>query len=855
VKFPWTRDASRRALAIWSARICPNIRHCSLFRPALEKWGVSHTTNWMLAKDKVWNGRTLRTKPMRIAHYIGTLGPGGAERQLTYMASAQRDAGNEVTVYCLSLDSESDKHFLPELVEHSVAVYAPHKNAADNMLRLFDNRGIDKLIADYIAPKIRVHALALASELLEFKPDILHCWLDLTNCAGTWAGLLAGVPHIICSFRSANPSNFNETFYPGMAGWMHTAYSFFARLPSITFLANAHVVAKDYADWLAISSDQITVVHNGLDVCQMPHPEHQDIVDLRQKLGIPKGAPVIAGIFRLTEEKRPFDFLQIIAKVRETIPDLYVVHVGIGELEADFVTEAKRLGIQDYIRLLGQRNDVPQVMTMANILLHCARSEGFSNVVLESSWFCTPPVTTRVGDMEIIVKNGESGFLHDVGAIDDMAASVKLLLNDPEKCSQFARRGHKHVRDNFPHTHMLDETMKLYCEVAKRSEVSPCAQKPDLPSTDFRPVEIALKQPDATYPHDVHKPLNQKKNAFSYQEPEDKRTTMNFINILACPEHHVELGIETKNGPKFTCPYGCSYPVIRNIPRFVSSDMYTSSFGLQWNTFRKTQLDSYSGTSISRERLTRLLNGSLDMVKGKNVLEAGCGAGRFTEILLQAGANVVAFDLSSAVDANLENCNHLYNDGNYYVFQGDILKPPFQTDLFDVVICIGVIQHTPCPEETIAALCKQVKPGGQLIIDHYTYGYGSTPSRQLLRKLLLQVPPETALEFCRELTDLLWPVHQFFFENKDVQQFTPFRNLFLELSPAVDHQYCYPELKEQAKTWSMLDTHDTLTDVYKHLRSTEEIESCLRKYGMVDINAVYAGNGVEARATKPIQQS
>jgi hypothetical protein len=49
----------------------------------------------------------------------------------------------------------------------------------------------------------------------------------------------------------------------------------------------------------------------------------------------------------------------------------------------------------------------------------------------------------------------------------------------------------------------------------------------------------------------------------------------------------------------------------------------------------------------------------------------------------------------------------------------------------------------------------------------------------------------------------------------------------------------------------MLDTHDTLTDYYKHLRSTEEIEAALRTAGMVDIETAYAGNGVEARARKP----
>ena len=111
---------------------------------------------------------------------------------------------------------------------------------------------------------------------------------------------------------------------------------------------------------------------------------------------------------------------------------------------------------------------------------------------------------------------------------------------------------------------------------------------------------------------------------------------------------------------------GEHYPVINRIPRFVPLENYASSFGLQWNAYRRTQLDSYTGLPISKSRLTRLAGGSLDIFKEKNVLEAGCGAGRFTEIMLQEGANVFAVDISTAVEANYLNCNAY---PNYFVCQ------------------------------------------------------------------------------------------------------------------------------------------------------------------------------------------
>lgn len=151
------------------------------------------------------------------------------------------------------------------------------------------------------------------------------------------------------------------------------------------------------------------------------------------------------------------------------------------------------------------------------------------------------------------------------------------------------------------------------------------------------------------------------------------------------------------------CENGCVFPILRAIPRFVPDDGYASSFGLQWNKYRTTQLDSHTGLKISRDRLTRLLGGSLDIVKDKTVLEADCGAGRFSEIFLEAGAHLCAVDLSTAVDANYQNCSKF---PNYSVCQTSIYELPFPPEQFDLVICIGVIQHTPKPEQTMTALCR-----------------------------------------------------------------------------------------------------------------------------------------------------
>ena len=328
---------------------------------------------------------------------------------------------------------------------------------------------------------------------------------------------------------------------------------------------------------------------------------------------------------------------------------------------------------------------------------------------------------------------------------------------------------------------------------------------------------------------------------------------MKELVTLVCPEHQEPLsrpGLEV-----YVCPKGCRHPVVNHIPRFVPKTSYADAFGLQWNAFRRTQLDSFTGTTLSRNRLANIVGGTLEALRAKTVLEAGCGAGRFTEVMLDAGARVFAVDLSTAVEANFENCSQFED---YFVCQADIGRLPTLPGTFDAVVCVGVIQHTPDPEETIAKLCAYVRPAGWLFMDHYPPEYPATPSRRALRGLLLKVPPQHALRLSSSLVALLWPLHQLVWRLlgrptvRGRWWARKSRGAFLYLSPVVDYQSAYPELGPHLlRTWALLDTHDTLTDRFKHLRSESQIRAQLEKCGMLEIHTQIGGNGVEARAQRP----
>lgn len=128
---------------------------------------------------------------------------------------------------------------------------------------------------------------------------------------------------------------------------------------------------------------------------------------------------------------------------------------------------------------------------------------------------------------------------------------------------------------------------------------------------------------------------------------------------------------------------GHRFPVVNGIPRFVDAGHYATSFGLQWNRFRKTQLDTPDALTLSEARFFASTDWDGQDLSGQNILEVGSGAGRFSRVVLQrTGADLYSVDLSDAVDANLANNGP---DDRLHLYQADIYALPFAAGTFDKV--------------------------------------------------------------------------------------------------------------------------------------------------------------------------
>ena len=307
--------------------------------------------------------------------------------------------------------------------------------------------------------------------------------------------------------------------------------------------------------------------------------------------------------------------------------------------------------------------------------------------------------------------------------------------------------------------------------------------------------------------------------------------SIDLLSLLRCPRCRNSLKREEQG---YVCP-NCrrSFPQERGVTRFVDASNYADSFGFQWQRYARTQLDDAASDESDKD--FRLKTGfTPEDLKGKLVLDVGCGMGRFADVATRWGATVVGIDLSAAAEVAARNLA----DRDFVALQADVFALPFLPQSFDYIYSIGVLHHTPNCEQAVKSLPQYLKPGGRLAVWLYSSYNPWYRFSDIYRRFTPRLPATTLHGILRVAVPTINAVDS-------ALRVVP--GIGRPLSGLV--RLVLPVNRNPNPQWRVLDTFDWYSPKYQSKHSYEEVFRWFESCGMEDLHV--ADVPISVRGRKP----
>jgi glycosyltransferase involved in cell wall biosynthesis len=365
----------------------------------------------------------VQAESLRVAWIAGTLGPGGAEKQLVYAVAALLQARVTVRVYALT---RGEEHELSLRSLGAAPVYCGR----------------------FGLPPARLATLALA--LRGFRPHVVHSVHFYTNLYAAAAARACGALSV-GAIRSDLTRELRLHPFWGRR---------LLRWPD-AIVTNSTVAAEN-ARRAGRPADSVFVLPNTLD-----------LADFDRRAALPVGGtpewprPCVAAIGRLIAVKRIDRFLRALALARRRRPDLTGLVVGDGPERASLEALAAELELlPEGVRFLGRRDDVPGILARVDALVLTSDQEGSPNVVLEAMAAGRPVIATPAGEVRHLVRQNRTGFVVAFDDAEELAARIVEVTGTGDLASVLGREGRRLVEAEHGVEDLPRKLLRVYADAA-----------------------------------------------------------------------------------------------------------------------------------------------------------------------------------------------------------------------------------------------------------------------------------------------------------------------------------------------------------------------------------------------------
>jgi L-malate glycosyltransferase len=215
-----------------------------------------------------------------------------------------------------------------------------------------------------------------------------------------------------------------------------------------------------------IAAHRVGVIYNGIPLERFgsqPTPSEREAI--RAAIGLRPDDLVLIQVARLDYLKDHATAIRTVERVSTRCSRARLVLVGDGPERETIAEMVRERGLEDHVRLLGQRDDIPRLMGASDIVFLTSISEGIPLTLIEGMAAGRPVVSTRVGGVVEVVVDGQTGLLAPGGEFESLAAHVLRLAELPEQRHQMGRAGRARAESLFTERRMHESYKKCYNEM------------------------------------------------------------------------------------------------------------------------------------------------------------------------------------------------------------------------------------------------------------------------------------------------------------------------------------------------------------------------------------------------------
>ena len=367
---------------------------------------------------------------------------GGAQKAMLSLASTLPRNEFEVTV-CTMYDKEN-------YIEYFEKVYG--LEIINLKMKGVMDRGLVGKLLDFTKGVIQFRKLVKARKI-----QIVQTYSHTANIVFPLVAFLSGVKIRVTSQRMSLDR-------------MSKKIQFLDRKIENSFLVTkltsvSEGTKRSCIDLQGIKPEKIITIPNGIDLARID--DELSLVDrmgIRNSLELTDSQVAVLTVARLHKQKGHKYLLEAILELKDNHPEVVFIFVGHGELETEILDFIKLNGLEDQVRLLGARNDVPSIMKACDIFILPSLWEGMPNTVLEAMSVSMPTIATNVDGTPEVIMDRSHGVLIPSKDAHAIKQEIEFMLNNPEFRKDLGLEARKRIEEVFS----LEKTTKHFADLYKK---------------------------------------------------------------------------------------------------------------------------------------------------------------------------------------------------------------------------------------------------------------------------------------------------------------------------------------------------------------------------------------------------